>query len=89
MKLLLLSVVFIFLMIHTNAQTKQLVVLPAGNYEAQAKFTEPKWEQGNIIILDQNKYKTTVNSIRVKQWLNDLFSQFLVIILESILLFFY
>ncbi|HEV7620983.1 MAG TPA: hypothetical protein VGO09_04585 [Flavisolibacter sp.] len=61
MKSILLSVIFIFSILHSKGQNKQVINLPPGNYETPSKSDESKWVQGNIIIIDQNRYKTSAN----------------------------
>lgn len=55
MKAFLLSSAFIFLLLATKAQGVQN--LPAGKYETISKSNHSKWERGDIILLDDNKYK--------------------------------
>jgi hypothetical protein len=56
MKLFLLSVVSVLFFKMSNAQ-EQVNALPAGKYETVIKNQQNKWERGDIILLDQNKYK--------------------------------
>lgn len=44
-----------------QAQKNKLSNLPSGRYEAVLKQTNKKWKQGDIIILDGIRYKTTSN----------------------------
>jgi hypothetical protein len=55
MKLFLLSTIILFTQF-SNAQ-EQVNSLPAGKYETVIKNQQNKWERGDIILLDQNKYK--------------------------------
>lgn len=55
MKVFLLSSAFILLSFFTKAQNLQN--LPAGKYETVIKKDQSKWERGDIILLDDNKYK--------------------------------
>ncbi|GAC1417292.1 MAG: hypothetical protein NVS1B13_24030 [Flavisolibacter sp.] len=59
MKSILFSVVLTFFILTSFAQQGQLITLPLGSYELPSKNEENKWEQGNIIIVDQTKYKTS------------------------------
>ncbi len=45
------------LSLFTKAQ--QVQSLPAGKYETTLKEQSAKWERGDIIILDENKYRIT------------------------------
>ena len=58
MKLFLLSVIT-FLFIQTSNSQEQVNSLPPGKYETVLKNQQNKWERGDIILLDQNKYKTS------------------------------
>jgi hypothetical protein len=59
MKVFLLSLT-VFFALHVNAQT-QLHSLPTGKYETVIKNNENKWERGDIILLDANKYKLSTS----------------------------
>ena len=54
-KLFLLSAV-LFLFLHLKAQ-KPVQWLPAGKYETVIKNDKSKWEHGDIVLMDGNKYK--------------------------------
>jgi hypothetical protein len=55
MKVFLLSFFLILSSQFINAQT-QVNTLPPGKYETVIK-NEDKWERGDIVLLDQNRYK--------------------------------
>ncbi|HEU0064244.1 MAG TPA: hypothetical protein VFQ58_04400 [Flavisolibacter sp.] len=56
MRSLLLSAGLLFTSMCSWSQ-KNLSSLPAGKYETVIKSNQDKWERGDIIILDENKYK--------------------------------
>jgi hypothetical protein len=56
MRSLLLSAGLLFTSMYSWSQ-KNLSSLPAGKYETVIKSNQDKWERGDIIILDENKYK--------------------------------
>lgn len=56
MKAYLLSSACILLVLLTKAQGS-VQNLPAGKYETVIKTNHSKWERGDIILLDNNKYK--------------------------------
>lgn len=60
MKVFLLSII-LFCAFAVNAQ-KQIESLPTGKYETVIKTNEAKWERGDIILLDGNKYKLSTSS---------------------------
>lgn len=60
MKVFLLSII-LFFACPTFAQT-QVQTLPTGKYETLTKTTESKWEKGDIVLLDGNKYKLSTTS---------------------------
>ena len=60
MKVFLLSTVLFFACV-THAQN-QVQTLPTGKYETVTKTTESKWEKGDIVLLDGNKYKLSTNN---------------------------
>ncbi len=60
MKSILFSVVLTFFIFPCFAQQRPLINLPLGSYELISKSEENKWDQGNIIIVDQTKYKTSL-----------------------------
>jgi hypothetical protein len=55
MKVFLLSIVLFFAC--TAFAQNQVQTLPTGKYETVTKTTESKWEKGDIMLLDGNKYK--------------------------------
>ena len=59
MKVFLLSLT-VLLVLHVNAQS-QVQSLPKGKYETVMKTNENKWERGDIILLDGNKYKLSTS----------------------------
>ena len=59
MKVFLLSLT-VLLILHVNAQS-QVQSLPTGKYETVMKTNENKWERGDIILLDGNKYKLSTS----------------------------
>lgn len=60
MKVFLLSIISFFAC--TAFAQNQVQTLPAGKYETVLKSTENKWEKGDIVLLDGNKYKLTTTS---------------------------
>ena len=58
MKSFLLSVITVLLSQISMGQD-QVNSLPPGKYETVIKNQQNKWERGDIILLDQNKYKTS------------------------------
>ena len=59
MKVFILSSILL-LAISTHAQS-QVQSLPTGKYETVVKTNERKWDRGDIILLDGNKYKLSSN----------------------------
>jgi hypothetical protein len=59
MKVFLLSII-LFFALNVNAQS-QVQSLPTGRYETVIKTSESKWERGDIILLDGNKYKLSTS----------------------------
>lgn len=59
MKVFLLSVI-LSLAFTVNAQ-KQVESLPVGKYETVIKNNKSKWERGDIILLEDNKYKLSTS----------------------------
>ena len=55
MKVFLLSII-LFCACSGFAQS-QVQTLPTGKYETVTKANESKWEKGDIVLLDGNKYK--------------------------------
>jgi hypothetical protein len=55
MKVFLLSII-LFCACTVFAQS-QVQTLPTGKYETVKKANESKWEKGDIVLLDGNKYK--------------------------------
>jgi hypothetical protein len=62
MKYFLLSFVFIFSIILARAQNSQVNNLPSGTYETVVKNNQNKWERGDIILIDNNKYRVSSSS---------------------------
>lgn len=60
MKVFLLSVL-LFFSFAAKAQ-KPVQSLPTGKYEAGIKNNEGKWERGDIILLNGNKYKLSTSN---------------------------
>lgn len=60
MKLFLLSVI-LFFTLQLKAQ-KQVQSLPAGKYETMIRNHENTWEHGDIILLNENKYKLSTGN---------------------------
>jgi hypothetical protein len=60
MKVFLLSIV-IFFALTVHAQN-QLQSLPTGKYETVTKNNRNKWERGDIILLEGNKYKLSTSN---------------------------
>ncbi|MBO9682489.1 MAG: hypothetical protein J7502_07475 [Flavisolibacter sp.] len=60
MKVFLLSIVLFFTC--TASAQNGVQTLPTGKYETVTKTTESKWEKGDIILLDGNKYKLSTTS---------------------------
>jgi hypothetical protein len=60
MKVFLLSAILLF-SIANHAQS-QVQSLPTGKYETILKKNEAKWERGDIILLEGNKYKLSTNN---------------------------
>lgn len=59
MKVFLLSVV-LFFAFTAGAQTP-VQNLPTGKYETVVKTSENKWERGDILLLEGNKYKLSTS----------------------------
>ena len=60
MKVFLLSFILL-LAFHVHAQ-KQVESLPMGKYETVIKTNDAKWERGDIILLDGNRYKLSTTN---------------------------
>ena len=58
MKLFLLSAILFFCAQTLDAQVQSL---PAGKYETVTKNNQSKWERGDIILLEGNKYKVSTS----------------------------
>ncbi|HEU0063856.1 MAG TPA: hypothetical protein VFQ58_02455 [Flavisolibacter sp.] len=56
-------ILFIILVISTIISKAQssLNALPAGKYETIFKANQNKWDKGDIIILDENRYKMSTS----------------------------
>ncbi len=59
MKVFLLSTILFFALV-VNAQS-QVQSLPAGQYETVIKNKQSKWERGDIVLLEGNKYKLSTS----------------------------
>ena len=57
MKAFLLFLISIFCIKLSTAQSNQVNRLPAGKYETFYKSNQNKWERGDIILIDESKYK--------------------------------
>jgi hypothetical protein len=55
MKYSLLSTLFLLSVLFSKAQN--VSELPAGKYETKTKTAQNKWEKGDIIIIDESRYK--------------------------------
>ena len=62
MKLVLLSLCCLFSVLFCSGQNGQVNNLPAGKYETVVKSSQIKWERGDIILLDENKYKISTSN---------------------------
>jgi len=60
MKVFLLSIILLFAF-SVKAQS-HVESLPTGKYESVIKTNESKWEHGDIILLDGNKYKLSTGN---------------------------
>ncbi|MGZ3952251.1 MAG: hypothetical protein ACXVBZ_12710 [Flavisolibacter sp.] len=61
MKVSLLSTVLLLILTTTIHAQNQVQALPTGKYETVLKSNDSKWEHGDIILLDGNKYKLSTN----------------------------
>lgn len=57
---LLFLCTFLFFFV-THAQNGKVNNLPPGRYETVLKQTQKKWNYGDIIILDEQRYKTSLS----------------------------
>lgn len=62
MKYFLLSFLFIFSILLSRAQNAQVNSLPPGTYETVIQSNQNKWERGDIILMDNSKYKVSSSS---------------------------
>ena len=62
MKAYLLSSLFLFTLLGAKAQNNQVNNLPAGKYETIVKSNQIKWERGDIILMDDNKYTVSTSN---------------------------
>jgi hypothetical protein len=63
MKAYLLSSLFLFTLLSVKAQNNnQVNNLPAGKYETIVKSNQNKWERGDIILMDDNKYMVSTSN---------------------------
>lgn len=60
MKVFLLS--FILFFVFNSYAQNQVQSLPTGKYETVIKTSDSKWERGDIILLDGNKYKLSTSN---------------------------
>ena len=63
MRIFLLSTILLFTGKLCIAQDKPLNALPIGKYETFLKNSPDKWDRGDIIILNDNKYKISTSEI--------------------------
>jgi hypothetical protein len=61
MKAILLSAVFLVSFSIARAQNGPVNSLPSGKYETVVKSNQNKWDRGDIILLDENKYKVSTS----------------------------
>jgi hypothetical protein len=61
MKAILLSTVFLVSFSFARAQNGPVNTLPSGKYETVVKSNQIKWDRGDIILLDENKYKVSTS----------------------------
>jgi hypothetical protein len=61
MKAFILSSLFILSILCCKAQNSQVSSLPSGKYETIEKSNQNKWERGDIILIDQNKYRISTS----------------------------
>ena len=62
MKTFLLIAIFIFSTLICKAQNNQVNTLFAGRYETIIKGNQLKWDRGDIILLDENRYKMSTSN---------------------------
>lgn len=60
MKVFLLSI--ILLAAFSSGAQQRVESLPTGKYETVIKTNETKWDRGDIILLDDNKYKLSTTA---------------------------
>ena len=58
MKLILFAAIFAMTAVFAQSNSNSL---PIGKYETQLNESKSKWSQGDIILLDENRYKITTN----------------------------
>ena len=61
MKVYLLSTLLLLVLATSIHAQNQVQTLPTGKYETVLKNKDSKWERGDIILLDGNKYKLSSN----------------------------
>ena len=61
MKAFLLSFSLLISFLSVKAQNTEVQSLPAGRYETVVKSNQSKWERGDIILIDGNKYKISTS----------------------------
>ena len=59
-KVFLLSI--ILLVAFSSKAQQRVESLPTGKYETVIKINEAKWDRGDIILLDDNKYKLSTTA---------------------------
>ena len=62
MKQVLLFLLSVFVAGLGHAQNNQVNSLPSGKYETVVKSTKIKWDRGDIILLDDNKYRVSTSN---------------------------
>ena len=61
MKLIIL-LAFSFSFFTASSQNTSVNALPTGKYETYVKQSQSKWNNGDIILMDQNHYKVSSNN---------------------------
>jgi hypothetical protein len=61
MKAFLLSFSLLISFLSVKAQNTEVQSLPPGRYETVVKSNQSKWERGDIILIDGNKYKISTS----------------------------
>ena len=47
----------LFVLLTGSAKAQNVTVLPPGKYETKTKTAQNKWEKGDLILLDDSRYK--------------------------------